>query len=88
MGLERIEQLLDRHVDNEETAELRSRESPELVVGTVNVDASEFEMFTGGRDRGGECSRSGPFVRPGISFPGSVVPRLGTERYRDVRRAV
>ena len=45
-GTDRIRELLERHVDFEEISDLCGRETPELVVGTVNINAGDFETFT------------------------------------------
>jgi len=46
LGKERIREVLEDHVDFEAVPDLCSAGSPELVVGTVNVNAGEFETFT------------------------------------------
>jgi len=45
-GTRRIRELLERHIDFEAIPELCRRDAPELVVGTVNVNAGIFETFT------------------------------------------
>lgn len=44
-GQEEIKRVLERHIDFEKIPGLCQRDSPELVVGTVNVNAGEFETF-------------------------------------------
>jgi len=46
LGKERIRQVLERHIDFETVPDLCSRDAPELVVGTVNINAGIFETFT------------------------------------------
>jgi NTE family protein len=46
VGRERIRSILDRHVDFDELPALCGRDSPELVVGTVDVNGGVFETFT------------------------------------------
>jgi NTE family protein len=46
LGKEEIRDTLERHIDLEEIPDLCSRETPELVVGTVNINAGIFETFT------------------------------------------
>jgi NTE family protein len=46
LGKERIRTVLERHIDFDSIPELCGQSSPELVVGTVNVNAGEFETFT------------------------------------------
>jgi len=46
LGKERIRRALERHIDFEAVPELCDREAPELVVGTVNINAGIFETFT------------------------------------------
>jgi len=45
-GKDRIREILERHIDFEAIPELCQRDAPELVVGTVNVNAGVFETFT------------------------------------------
>ncbi|MEF8779200.1 MAG: patatin-like phospholipase family protein [Haloferacaceae archaeon] len=46
LGQRRIERILERHIDFEAIPDLCGREEPELVVGTVDVNAGVFETFT------------------------------------------
>jgi NTE family protein len=46
IGKDEIRETLERHIDFEEVPDLCGREVPELVVGTVNINAGEFETFT------------------------------------------
>ena len=46
VGAERIRQILERHIDFEAVPGLCDPDAPELVVGTVNVNAGVFETFT------------------------------------------
>jgi NTE family protein len=46
LGKERIRSVLERHIDFDDVPDLCARETPELVVGTVNVNAGVFETFT------------------------------------------
>jgi NTE family protein len=46
VGKERIREALETHIDFEEITDLCAPDSPELVVGTVNVNAGVFETFT------------------------------------------
>jgi NTE family protein len=46
LGKRRIRRVLDRHVDFAAVPDLCTRDAPELVVGTVNVNAGVFETFT------------------------------------------
>jgi NTE family protein len=46
LGKERIREVLETHVDFAEIPGYCKREAPELVVGTVNVNAGVFETFT------------------------------------------
>jgi NTE family protein len=46
LGKERIRSVLERHIDFDDVPDLCARETPELVVGTVNVNAGIFETFT------------------------------------------
>jgi len=45
LGKARMGRVLDRHVDFEEVPDLCDRDAPELVVGTVNINAGVFETF-------------------------------------------
>jgi len=45
IGKERIREVLETHIDFEEITNLCTADAPELVVGTVNVNAGEFETF-------------------------------------------
>jgi NTE family protein len=45
VGKQRIRTILERHIDFEEIPDLCQRDAPELVVGTVNVNAGIFETF-------------------------------------------
>ena len=45
-GKERIRRTLERHIDFDAVPDLCDREAPELVVGTVNINAGIFETFT------------------------------------------
>jgi len=45
-GKDRMREILERHIDFESVPELCQRGAPELVVGTVNVNAGVFETFT------------------------------------------
>jgi len=45
IGKKRIREVLEAHIDFEEIAALGTYDAPELVVGTVNVNAGEFETF-------------------------------------------
>jgi len=45
VGKQRIRTILERHIDFEEIPGLCQRDAPELVVGTVNVNAGIFETF-------------------------------------------
>lgn len=45
-GQNEIRKILTRHIDFDEIPDLCQRDAPELVVGTVNVNAGEFETFT------------------------------------------
>lgn len=45
-GQRRIRRILERHIDFEAVPDLCGRETPELVVGTVDVNAGVFETFT------------------------------------------
>jgi len=46
LGKRRIERVLRTHIDFDEVPALCRRDVPELVVGTVNVNAGTFETFT------------------------------------------
>jgi len=46
MGKDRIREILEAHIDFAELQELCTYDTPELVVGTVNVNAGVFETFT------------------------------------------
>ncbi|MFB6222153.1 MAG: patatin-like phospholipase family protein [Haloarcula sp.] len=46
MGKKRIRTVLERHIDFESIPGLCQREVPELVVGTVDINAGVFETFT------------------------------------------
>ena len=46
VGKDAIRETLERHIDFEEIPDLCRRNVPELVVGTVNVNAGSFETFT------------------------------------------
>jgi NTE family protein len=46
VGTERIRRTLERHVDFEAVPDRCGPDAPELVVGTVNVNAGVFETFT------------------------------------------
>jgi len=45
VGKQRIRTILERHIDFEEIPGICQRDTPELVVGTVNVNAGVFETF-------------------------------------------
>ncbi|QFU84720.1 patatin-like phospholipase family protein [Natronorubrum aibiense] len=45
LGKDRIRELLERHIEFEEIPDLCTRDAPELVVGTVDVNAGVFETF-------------------------------------------
>ena len=45
-GKDRMRAILERYIDFESVPELCQRGAPELVVGTVNVNAGVFETFT------------------------------------------
>jgi NTE family protein len=45
-GKHRITETLERHIDFDAIPELCQRETPELVVGTVDVNGGHFETFT------------------------------------------
>jgi len=44
-GKQRIRTVLERHIDFEEIPDLCGRDAPELVVGTVDINAGVFETF-------------------------------------------
>jgi NTE family protein len=46
LGKNRIERVLERHIDFEAVPDLCRRDAPELVVGTVDINAGIFETFT------------------------------------------
>lgn len=46
LGADRIKRTIERHVDFDAISERSSSDVPLLVVGTVNVNAGEFETFT------------------------------------------
>ncbi|MEF8775293.1 MAG: patatin-like phospholipase family protein [Haloarculaceae archaeon] len=46
LGKDRIRTVLERHIDFEDVPDLCGRDAPELVVGTVNINAGVFETFT------------------------------------------
>jgi NTE family protein len=46
VGKEEITETLERHLDFDAIADLCTADAPELVVGTVNVNAGVFETFT------------------------------------------
>ena len=46
VGKQRIRRVLERHIDFEAIPELCERETPDLVVGTVDINAGVFETFT------------------------------------------
>ena len=46
LGKEEIRETLERHIDFEEVPGLCRADAPELVVGTVNINAGIFETFT------------------------------------------
>jgi len=46
LGKKEIREALERHIDFEEIPGLCRRDAPELVVGTVNINAGVFETFT------------------------------------------
>jgi len=45
-GKEEIREILERHIDFDAVPDLCGRDRPELVVGTVNINAGVFETFT------------------------------------------
>ena len=46
MGKRQIRTVLERYIDFEEIPDLCQRDAPELVVGTVDINAGVFETFT------------------------------------------
>ncbi|MDF9747094.1 patatin-like phospholipase family protein [Natrinema salsiterrestre] len=46
IGKDELRETLERHVDFDAVSDLCGRETPELVVGTVNINAGVFETFT------------------------------------------
>ncbi|WP_318570954.1 patatin-like phospholipase family protein [Salinigranum marinum] len=46
VGKNRIKRVLERHIDFDAVPDLCRRDTPELVVGTVNINAGIFETFT------------------------------------------
>jgi len=46
VGKQRIRSILERHIDFEEIPSICQRDTPELVVGTVDINAGVFETFT------------------------------------------
>lgn len=46
VGKDEIRETLERHIDFDAVPDLCGRETPELVVGTVNINAGIFETFT------------------------------------------
>lgn len=46
VGKDEIRETLERHIDFDAVLDLCSRDTPELVVGTVNINAGIFETFT------------------------------------------
>jgi len=46
LGKKRIREILEAHIDFEEVPEYCRASNPELVVGTVNINAGVFETFT------------------------------------------
>jgi NTE family protein len=46
IGKRRIRRVLERHIDFDSVPDLCRRDAPELVVGTVNINAGVFETFT------------------------------------------
>lgn len=45
-GKDEIRETLERHIDFDEVPDLCGRDTPELVVGTVNMNTGIFETFT------------------------------------------
>jgi NTE family protein len=46
IGKKRIREVLERHIDFDAVPDLCGRKTPELVVGTVDINAGVFETFT------------------------------------------
>jgi NTE family protein len=46
IGKAEIRETLERHIDFDDVPDRCGREAPELVVGTVDINAGEFETFT------------------------------------------
>jgi NTE family protein len=46
LGKDEIRETIERHIDFDALSDLAGRDTPELVVGTVNVNAGIFETFT------------------------------------------
>jgi NTE family protein len=46
LGKDRIREALERHIDFDSVPDLCNRDVPELVVGTVDINAGVFETFT------------------------------------------
>lgn len=46
LGKSRIKRVLSRHIDFDAVPDLCGRDAPELVIGTVNINAGVFETFT------------------------------------------
>jgi len=46
LGKDRIREVLEAHIDFESIPDYCRRDTPELVVGTVNINAGIFETFT------------------------------------------
>lgn len=46
LGMTELRRLVERHVDFDETPNLCTRDTPDLVVGAVNINAGTFETFT------------------------------------------
>ena len=46
VGKDEIRETLERHIDFDAVPDLCGRDAPELVVGTVNINAGVFETFT------------------------------------------
>jgi NTE family protein len=46
LGKQRIREILEAHIDFEQVPEYCRRSNPELVVGTVDINAGVFETFT------------------------------------------
>ncbi|MFB6255374.1 MAG: patatin-like phospholipase family protein [Haloplanus sp.] len=49
LGKARIRRILERHIDFDSVPDLCGRDAPELVVGTVDINAGVFETFTNER---------------------------------------